>query len=126
MSLNPSIPDPELILMYKSIAPENATDERIWHAICRNNGDDIAIQDEIGNWWVSTMEDEEVDPGLPQFEPRKNSPSSREKSPSRMSSTGRQSPARTSNSRSPARTSGYGQVRPPPPAGRPRSESGAA
>jgi hypothetical protein len=37
---------------YKAIAPESATDEKIWEAVCAFNGDDNEIQNEIGSWYV--------------------------------------------------------------------------
>ena len=36
---------------YKLIAPESATDAKIWSVVCEFEGDDEAIQRKIGTWF---------------------------------------------------------------------------
>jgi hypothetical protein len=37
-------------LQYKMIAPESATDAKIWKCYCDCDGDDDKVQETIGSW----------------------------------------------------------------------------
>jgi len=104
MSFDIGNPDADVIAKYKMIAPEWATDEKIWECACDHNGEDSAIEKAIGAWWVDHIQNESSAEGAGDAPPPAPS--------DEVATKPKRAPAPRPRASRMVNSSGYGSVRP--------------